>query len=241
MTLLEQEVLRLLAAAGLGLIIGLERESVDRGAGMRTHALVSTASALFTLISAYGFEDIVTANRTVAIDPTRIAAQVVTGIGFLGAGLIILRKNTVYGLTSAASVWAVAAIGMAAGAGMYLPAAIGTILSLVILAGLKPLEQRFFPHKHFEPFVIRVAQQEVKLATIETSVREQHLELRRLKLQPGDQADENLITLELEGGRDTSVVQLAEHLRGLSGVREVTYSTQEQITQHSERRSEDAS
>ncbi len=241
MTLLEQEILRLLAAAALGAVIGLERERVDRGAGLRTHALVSTASALFTLISAYGFEDIVTANRTIAIDPTRIAAQVVTGIGFLGAGLIILRKNTVYGLTTAASVWAVAAIGMAAGAGMYLPAANATGLSLLILAGMKPLEQRFFPRKHFEPFVIRIARQEVPLATIENSVRNQHLDLRRLKLQPGDHEEESLITLELEGGRDASMTQLAEHLRSIPGVREVSYSIQEQITQHSEWRAEDAS
>ena len=237
--MIEQEILRLLAAAGLGAAIGLEREHLDRGAGLRTHALVSIASALFTIISAYGFADLVTANRTVAIDPTRIAAQIVTGIGFLGAGLIILRKNTVYGLTTAASVWAVAAIGMAAGAGMYLLAAITTALMLLILSGLKPIEERFFPRRHTEPFTIRIARQEVPLATIENNVRAQGLELQRLKLQPGDHDDESLITLELQGARDTSITQLAEHLRGIPGVREVSYSRREQGIQHSESGNED--
>lgn len=231
----EQEVLRLLVAAGLGAVIGFERERLDRGAGLRTHALVCVASALLTVISAYGFEDVLRANRTVAIDPTRIAAQIVTGIGFLGAGLIVLRKNTVYGLTTAASVWAVAAIGMAVGAGMYLPAVITTALMLVILLGLKPLEQRFFPRKSSQPFTIRILRQQVPIATIETSVHDYGLDLRRLKLQPGEQDDESLITLELHGRRASSISQLAEHLRGIPGVREVSYSRQDQtIQQHSE-------
>ena len=112
---IEQEILRLLAAAGLGAVIGFERERLDRGAGLRTHALVSTASALVIIVSAYGFMDVVTANHTIVLDPSRIAAQVVSGIGFLGAGTIILRKNAIRGLTTAASVWAVAGIGLAAG------------------------------------------------------------------------------------------------------------------------------
>lgn len=233
--MLVQEILRLLAAAGLGAIIGFERERMDRGAGLRTHALVSTASALFTLISAYGFNDLVLPNRTIAVDPSRIAAQIVTGIGFLGAGLIVLRKNTVYGLTTAASVWAVAAIGMAAGAGMYIPAALSTGLMLIILSGVKPLEERFFPRKHSEPFTIHIVRQQVPIATIETSIHDYGLELRRLKLQPGDQDDESHITLELYGARANSFAQLAEHLRGIPGVREVSYGRQEQeFQQHTE-------
>lgn len=237
--LIWQEILRLLVAAGLGAAIGLERERVDRGAGLRTHALVSTASALFTVISAYGFEDIVTANRTAAIDPTRIAAGIVTGIGFLGAGLIVLRKNTVYGLTTAASVWAVAAIGMAAGAGMYLPAAIATGISLVILSGLKPLEQRLFPRKRFETLTIRITRQEIPLATIENSIRNLHLALKRLQLQSGGRDDESIITLELEGAQEQNLAQLAEHLSSFPGVREVSYGSPEHGIQHSEASEED--
>jgi putative Mg2+ transporter-C (MgtC) family protein len=231
--MLEQEILRLLAAAGLGAVIGFERERVDRGAGLRTHALVSIASALFTIISAYGFNDLVTANRSIALDPTRIAAQVVTGIGFLGAGLIVLRKNTVYGLTTAASIWAVAAIGMAVGAGMYLPAAITTAIMLLILSGLKPLEQRLFPHKRTGSLSMHISRQ-VPIATIEESLRERRLDLWQLKLQPGRQEDESLITLELHGGSADSLAQLAGYLRSLPGVRQVSYSTQKQTDQHSE-------
>jgi putative Mg2+ transporter-C (MgtC) family protein len=229
-----QEILRLLAAAGLGAAIGFERERLDRGAGLRTHALVSTASALFTIISAYGFEDVVATNRTVAIDPTRIAAQIVTGIGFLGAGLIILRKNTVYGLTTAASIWAVAAIGMAAGAGMYLPAAIAAAIILLILSGLKLVEQRLFAHKRIAPFTIRISRQQVPIATIEASVRDFGLDIWRLQLRPGKKDDESVITLELRGGNGNSFAQLAERLHNLPGVREVSYSKQKRVIQPTE-------
>ena len=107
-------VIRLLVAAVLGSLIGLERERLDRGAGLRTHALVATASALIIIVSAHGFSDVLQEGRIV-LDPSRVAAQVVSGIGFLGAGTIILRKNAIRGLTTAASVWAVAGIGLAAG------------------------------------------------------------------------------------------------------------------------------
>jgi putative Mg2+ transporter-C (MgtC) family protein len=229
-----QEILRLLAAAGLGMVIGFERERLDRGAGLRTHALVSTASALFTIISAYGFNDLVLPNRTISLDPTRIAAQVVTGIGFLGAGLIILRKNTVYGLTTAASIWAVAAIGMAAGAGMYLPATITTGILLVILSGLRPVEDRLFPRKHVEPFTIHIVRQQVPIATIETTVRDCGLDLWRFQLRPGKKDDESIVTLELHGGHVDSFAQLAEHMRGIPGVLEVSYRKREQPLQHNE-------
>jgi putative Mg2+ transporter-C (MgtC) family protein len=236
--MIELEIIRLLVAAGLGAVIGFERERLDRGAGLRTHALVSVAAALFTIISAYGFTDLVTANRAVAIDPTRIAAQIVTGIGFLGAGLIVLRKNTVYGLTTAASVWAVAAIGMAAGAGMYLPAVITTVIMLIILSALKPVEQRLFPHRRADSLAIRISRQ-VPLATIEEGVRNLRVDRWRLKLQPGEQEDETLILLELHGGRESSISQLAEHLRDIPGVREVSYSKPDQAAQHYEIGEED--
>src|SRR5262245_60561084 len=117
-TITEWELLgRLAVAAGLGAAVGVERELRDREAGVRTHLAVSLGSALFTVVSAYGFEDFFVEGAT--IDPTRIAAQIVTGIGFLGAGAIIRSGLTVRGLTTAASLWIVAAIGMAAGAGYY--------------------------------------------------------------------------------------------------------------------------
>ena len=105
-------VVRIAAALLCGLIIGVERERLERAAGMRTHALVAVSTALIMIISAYGFADVVTPDRTsyLRLDPSRVAAQIVSGIGFLGAGVIIFRKNTVLGLTTAASIWTVAGV-----------------------------------------------------------------------------------------------------------------------------------
>jgi putative Mg2+ transporter-C (MgtC) family protein len=124
---------RIGAAAGLGGIVGLERELDEKAAGLRTHMLVAVGSALFTLVGAYGFEDF----PARSVDPTRIAAQVVTGIGFLGAGLIFRQGFNIRGLTTAASLWLVAAIGMAAGAGFWMGAVIATVVALI---SLRPLE-----------------------------------------------------------------------------------------------------
>src|SRR5581483_9066050 len=113
-------LVRLAAAAALGGAIGLERELDEKAAGLRTHMLVSLGSALFTMVGAYGFHDfLVNGGSVVRTDPGRIAAQVVTGIGFLGAGVIFRQVFTIRGLTTAASLWVVAAIGMATGAGYW--------------------------------------------------------------------------------------------------------------------------
>lgn len=134
--------LRLALAAVLGAAIGLERERAARGAGVRTVALVSMGSALFTLAGAYGFTD-EPQNRV--SDPTRIAAQVATGVGFIGAGAILRQGTSVIGLTTAATVWMAAALGVTVAAGGYLAGVIATAITLVVLVGmrlLKPLAWR---------------------------------------------------------------------------------------------------
>jgi len=119
--------LRLVVAAALSGLVGLEREWRERAAGLRTHMLVGVGSALFTLISAYGFNDfLIGGSNVVRADPSRIAAQIVTGIGFLGAGAIMRQGLNIRGLTTAAGLWVVAAIGMAVGAGYYAGALLGT-------------------------------------------------------------------------------------------------------------------
>jgi putative Mg2+ transporter-C (MgtC) family protein len=128
-----EELWRVVVAAGLGGAIGLERELREREAGFRTHLLVSVGSCLFTLVSAYGFSEF----RGSSIDPTRIAAQIVTGIGFLGAGAIIRQGFSVRGLTTAATLWVVAAIGMASGAGYFSAAVLTTALVLFTLWPLR--------------------------------------------------------------------------------------------------------
>ena len=128
-------VWRLVLAALFGTIIGLDREYREKEAGFRTHFLVSLGSALMMIVSQYGFSEILT-HDGVSLDPSRIAAQVVSGIGFIGAGTIIFNHQIVRGLTTAASLWATAGIGLTAGAGMWWLALAATILTLVALEGL---------------------------------------------------------------------------------------------------------
>ena len=136
---------RLAVAAVLGGAIGAERELRDREAGFRTHLLVSVGAALFTLVSAYAWTDWrFSTPAGLVFDPTRIAAQIVTGIGFLGAGAIIRQGLTIRGLTTAATLWVVAAIGMAAGAGYYWAALATTALVLVTLWPLRVVAHRVF-------------------------------------------------------------------------------------------------
>jgi putative Mg2+ transporter-C (MgtC) family protein len=232
--MIAQEILRLIAAAVLGALIGLERERLDRGAGLRTHALVATASALIMIVSSYGFADVVAANRTVVLDPSRVAAQVVSGIGFLGAGLIILRRNVVYGLTTAASIWAVAAIGLAAGAGLFILATVTTGILLIILAALKAVEQRFFAHKRPVPLVVHLVRQPGQVAAIEEAARTASLEIWQLQLKPGPTDEESIITLELRGGHPDSFSSLVEALDRVPGVKGIIYSKHRMMGQESE-------
>ena len=125
-------VLRLLLAVALGAIIGYQRERAGKSAGLRTHILICAGAALFTVASLYGFG--------AAADPARVAAGIVAGIGFLGAGAIIRRgEGVVEGLTTAATIWAVAAIGLAAGAGLYLVSAVTTAVILIVLCLPHPI------------------------------------------------------------------------------------------------------
>jgi putative Mg2+ transporter-C (MgtC) family protein len=140
---LEELILRIALAAVLGGAIGAERELRERGAGLRTHLLVSVGSALFTLVSAYGFRGFDYGSQNgIVFDPTRIAAQIVTGIGFLGAGAIIRQGLSVRGLTTAATLWIAAAIGLAAGAGYYSAAVVTTAAVLIALGPLRYVARR---------------------------------------------------------------------------------------------------
>lgn len=137
-------ILRIFIAAILGGLIGLEREYRDKAAGFRTHFLVAMGSALFMILSAHGFTDVMqTAGDNLRLDVSRIAAQVVSGIGFIGAGMIIFQKNAVRGLTTAAGVWVTAAIGMACGAGMYILATASTFLVLLGLEAFNYFLRKF--------------------------------------------------------------------------------------------------
>ena len=142
-------VLMLVVAGILGVLIGLEREYRAKEAGYRTHFLVAVGSALLMIVSQHGFDDML-GKEGVGLDPSRIAAQIVTGIGFIGAGTIILNRQIVRGLTTAAGIWATAGIGMCAGAGMYALAISATVLTLI---GLELLS-RLFKNLGLKSFII---------------------------------------------------------------------------------------
>jgi putative Mg2+ transporter-C (MgtC) family protein len=151
-------LVRLAAAAALGGVIGIERELREREAGFRTHMLVAVGAALFTLVSAYAWTDFSFSQRSgVTFDPTRIAAQIVTGIGFIGAGAIIRQGLTVRGLTTAATLWMVAAIGMACGAGFYWAAVIATAISLVGLGPLRFVSKQMFDRPYRRELEVELA------------------------------------------------------------------------------------
>ncbi|MDQ6660670.1 MAG: MgtC/SapB family protein [Chloroflexota bacterium] len=141
-------LLRLCLALVLGALIGLERESSEHSAGLRTNALVALGSSLFTIISAVGFSEFLGMPH-IQVDPTRIASYVIAGIGFLGGGIIFVshEKEKVKGLTTAAAIWLIAAVGMACGAGLYWEAVLTTFLALIVLSVLPSVEHRLFLHK----------------------------------------------------------------------------------------------
>lgn len=147
-------LIRLALAAILGASVGLERERKERAAGLRTHMMVCIGSALAMLVSTYGFADVL-GTPNVSLDPSRVAAQVISGIGFIGGGTILfLRQNIVKGLTTASGLWTVAAIGLAAGGGMYLAAFVTTLFAIFILWMLHPVERRF--SRRFQTKAIRL-------------------------------------------------------------------------------------
>lgn len=136
-----KQIGELLLAFVLSALIGLEREIRQKSAGLRTHTLVGLGAALFMLISKYGFTDVLEPGKIV-LDPSRVAAQIVTGVGFLGAGLIFVRHDSVRGLTTAASIWMTAAVGACAGAGLPILALVTTALYAVVAIGFAQLSQR---------------------------------------------------------------------------------------------------
>jgi putative Mg2+ transporter-C (MgtC) family protein len=219
-----EALLRLVLAGILGGAIGTEREIREREAGLRTHMLVAIGAALFTIVSAYGWSDFHFSNQSgITYDPTRIAAQIVTGIGFLGAGAIIRHGLSVRGLTTAASLWVVAAIGIAAGAGYYSAAVVTTIVVLVSLWPLRIVAHRFF--ERIRPGEVRL---EVELQPNESpSVLLESLESRGVAVRAfevEDARDRRRVALDvrLAEGRPEMVTAELMRLEQVLGVRWAT-------------------
>ena len=142
--------IRIAASIFFAFLLGVEREVTGKFAGLRTHILVSVGACVFTLLSLYGFKMHITEGISGVNDPARIAAQIITGIGFIGAGTVMRHGNNIFGITTAATLWVCAAIGMACGTGMYDIAASASIFSLIVLVLIRRFERRFLSSKTYE-------------------------------------------------------------------------------------------
>jgi putative Mg2+ transporter-C (MgtC) family protein len=208
-----EQLARLVLAAVLGGLVGTERELADQPAGLRTHVLLCVGTCLFTLVSAYGFGD--------GADPSRLAAQIVTGIGFLGGGAILRHGFTIRGLTTAASIWSTCALGVAVGVGRYVLATGTAVLVLVTLYGLRALRNVLRRHAASREEVTLLTGPDFEVERLHQLLHGEGVGLRGLEREVGT-----------DGGRVLMVAKLpprypAEHLievlAELDGVREVEW------------------
>jgi putative Mg2+ transporter-C (MgtC) family protein len=216
-------LLRVALAAALGGVLGLERELREREAGLRTHLLVSVGSALFTIVSAYGFHAFLASGATVVrADPTRIAAQIVTGIGFLGAGAIIRQGLSIRGLTTAATLWVVAAIGLAAGAGYYSAAVITTAVALVALWPLRAVAFRVVQRFRGESglLLVQIASGESPGPVIDAVERDARIE----RIELSQEGDRRNLELTVDLGRGGVPKNLVAALADVEHVLEVRWA-----------------
>lgn len=185
-------LLRVVLAAACGAVIGYERKSKLKEAGVRTHMLVALGAALFMVISKYGFNDIL--NRPgVELDPARIAAQVVSGVGFLGAGMIFVRHMSVNGLTTAAGIWATAALGMAVGAGLYPLALTATLLVLLIQAFFRR-DLKWLHLPAAEQLTVVFSENADAITFVQDTLEAHHIEVVNFKAEKGHNG---LLSVEL--------------------------------------------
>jgi putative Mg2+ transporter-C (MgtC) family protein len=204
---------RLLLAALLGGAVGAEREVADQSAGLRTHMLLSIGACLFTLVSAYGF-----AGTT---DPSRLAAQIVTGIGFLGGGAILRHGLNVRGMTTAASIWATASLGVTVGVGRYLLAGGAAVLILVTLFGLRFLGNRLRGLSGSREEITLVARPDLDLARVAELTRREGVALRGLERERDGEGSRVTLVVRLPARYPPE--RLLDALAGLDGVREVEW------------------
>jgi len=216
--------LRLVVAALLGAAVGLERELHGHPAGVRTHLLVSVGSALFTVLSIYGFVGVLQGETTAPVDPSRIAAQIVSGIGFLGAGAILKDGFTIRGLTTAASLWATAAIGIAAGAGVM---DLALLTSAIVVTSLWPLNLLVV---RLHGLVARKGRIQVTAGSIDDITRAQDV-LRRASVELAsvrtEKTDDGIVAdLEVQS-RGADLIAAAAIIAKLDGIRVVDTGEQD--------------
>lgn len=227
----DQIVLRIIIGAALGGLVGLEREIRGQAAGFRTHTLVAMGSTLFTLVSLYGFAEFVgPSGEPTNLDPSRIASQVVVGIGFLGAGAIMRHGTSVKGLTTAASLWVVAAMGLAVGVGLYVGAITVALLLLIVLRGLRSTENLLvkwiYPDEaslsvKLDPEISNTRRFTEELEKEKIMVRE----IIAVKAGNIDSQGKNYstMTIAVRLARHATAQEVVESIKAIAGVLEVTW------------------
>jgi putative Mg2+ transporter-C (MgtC) family protein len=215
-------LLRLFIAAVLGALVGLERERKNWTAGMRTHMMVCLGSCLIMIVSAYGFNEVLN-QKNVTLDPSRVAAQVISGIGFIGAGTILfLKQGIIRGLTTASGLWTVAGIGLACGGGMYFAAAVTTAFALIILFVLQPFEKKL--SKRFKNKTIHITTKDKSKSSeiIHRVLENDELEISNYHLDKED--NEFLISFRFKTINKVALKHLMDSLQSDNEVTEITWN-----------------
>jgi putative Mg2+ transporter-C (MgtC) family protein len=227
---------RLGLALLLSSAIGIEREMRQKNAGLRTHALVGLGAAVFMLVSAYGFGDVL-AERHVTLDPSRVAAQIVSGIGFIGGGIIFVRRDSVVrGLTTAAAVWVTAAVGMACGGDLPIVAVAATVAYMLVAYGYPTLLRRI-PHSSFAPCELRLVY-ESGAGTLRRALAEcgrlgfqvSDLEVKDERSSLTDGNGRAPVTVDLQVRGPGPITELAAQLHDIDGVLEVHAEGERDLT-----------
>lgn len=206
-------VIRLLLSLLLGGIVGYQREAVDRPAGFRTHVLVCIGATLITLVSIDGFP---------GSDKARVASQIVTGIGFLGAGTIIRQGSIVRGLTTAASIWAVAGVGIATGAGFYVGAAVGTLIIYLVLSYGKKMEHEFIIRSVEKGMLVKVLNKPGQYGKVDITLAHENIKMVGMELVE-ETNDEVTARIALKLPPNTDMDYIKSKVSELDGVTEVSW------------------
>ncbi|OMF34732.1 magnesium transporter MgtC [Paenibacillus sp. FSL H8-0548] len=221
-------LLRLLLALLLGGLVGFEREQSKHAAGLRTNILVCLGSCLLMLLSMYGFSAFVD-EPNVRVDPARLAAAVITGIGFLGAGTILFTGKSITGLTTAASLWVVSAIGLAVGAGFYFASAVTTIMVLVTLWAFNKLEKRYISAKKEHLLKIKINHYSQAMLEINSLLVERKIVMRKMLLEEceddgkgAEKGEQIILQFYITLPKSEALLVLLDKIKHLEGVRWVS-------------------
>lgn len=218
-------VTRLLAAAFFSGLIGIEREAKNQPAGLRTHLLVGIGSCLMMILSITGFDSFINSdNSSIRYDPARIPSYVISGIGFLGAGTIIVHRGSVRGLTTAASVWVAAGIGLTIGAGMYYSAVLATIIVLLTLYVLYHIENKFFKNRLQKNISVTAADRENLFSELVAVFEESEMDIHEFQIENAvSYGGESFSTYNftVSESKISNEINLVKKLQGIDGVTKI--------------------